>query len=389
MSLGLGIFLSALVFAVIYLYRITRDRWNWRKIARRLAFGVLLFVFLIVTGGLGFYLWNNRITNQTEYAGLRLGMTKAEVKYVKGNPTSLYKENPTSLYTPSFIEPDKLVKGIDIEDFDEWLYLNESIDLVFDKQKRTLIAITCYSIDWSTPSCPAIAGITDGDSEKDLTSKFGQPSTATIDGNTKTVRYENIGAVFSLAQQTINSLGIYNAQAKATQHYTAYLEQKRQDAAAEKQRNWQQQQNQAAEAVRQRLQAEAAERQRLQEAQAAEQRRIQEAQAAYAIRHNNAVRQFQILSHHLTCAFSWNCLQYKLAVEIKNNSQEIVSAVSVGWAILPNASDNCPSSLPTRERAVVNLRSGDTTALNFDGFDGLAHEEFRYCVLITDAEIVP
>jgi hypothetical protein len=317
-------------------------------------------------------------------------MTTDEVKYVKGNPASVYTPN-------HFIEPDKETK---IEDFDEWLYLNESIDLVFavsnstaaqrgDKQKRTLIAITCYSIAWSTPSCPAIGGITDGNSEKELISKFGQPDTATIDGNTKTTRYENIGAFFNLAQQTVDSLGIYNTQANPTQHYWAYIEKKRRDAVAEAERN-KQQQIQATEALeRQRLRAEAAERQRMQEAQAADRQRIQEAQAAYAIRHSNAVRQFRILSQQLTCAFSWNCVRYKLIVEIKNSSPEIVSAVSVGWTILSNESGNCPSSLPTRERVVVNLRSGDTTALNFDGFDGLAHEEFRYCVVITDVEIAP
>jgi hypothetical protein len=89
MDLGTGIFLSSIVLAVVILYGITKDRWHWRRIAKRAAF---IFFGLIVIGtalGVGAYYWQQlpqKIERQTAYAGLRLGMTQDEVMYVKGYP---------------------------------------------------------------------------------------------------------------------------------------------------------------------------------------------------------------------------------------------------------------------------------------------------------------
>jgi hypothetical protein len=55
MSIGLKTFLSLLVFA-LFLYLITRDSWNWRRIGRRrLSVSALIIGCLIVVG---MYAWN-------------------------------------------------------------------------------------------------------------------------------------------------------------------------------------------------------------------------------------------------------------------------------------------------------------------------------------------
>jgi hypothetical protein len=45
----------------------------------------------------------------------------------------------------------------------------------------------------------------------------------------------------------------------------------------------------------------------------------------------------------------------------------------------------------TRERKVrqVELRPNGTTAIDIDGYGGPASSQFRYCVQVTGAEIVP
>jgi hypothetical protein len=146
MSLGLSIFLSALVFAVIYLYRLTRDRWNWRKIVKRLSLGILLFVLLIAFAVTGFYFWSAWIPKQAEYAGLRLGMTMDEVKYIKQKPDSTYIDNCRQLLSSRlpggcYVATDKLGTGLKIEDNEEWIYSNENIDIVFERSAAVRICL--------------------------------------------------------------------------------------------------------------------------------------------------------------------------------------------------------------------------------------------------------
>src|SRR3990172_9665717 len=52
MNLGLSIFLSAVLICSIWLYYITRDRWNWKKIWTRLLkfIGIPLISILFVYG---------------------------------------------------------------------------------------------------------------------------------------------------------------------------------------------------------------------------------------------------------------------------------------------------------------------------------------------------
>jgi ABC-type Fe3+ transport system permease subunit len=86
MSTGLGILLSSVVLALVMLYAITKDRWRWRQIARISALALALTG--VVIGGL--YLWNQlpaNVSPQTEYEGVRLGMTPDEVMYIRGSPT--------------------------------------------------------------------------------------------------------------------------------------------------------------------------------------------------------------------------------------------------------------------------------------------------------------
>jgi hypothetical protein len=89
MSVGLAIFLSSVVLSLVILYGITKDRWRWRRIARRGLTLVTLVVLASVAVMGGLYFWNQlpaTVYPQTEYAGLRLGIGPDEVMYIKGYP---------------------------------------------------------------------------------------------------------------------------------------------------------------------------------------------------------------------------------------------------------------------------------------------------------------
>src|SRR5215204_3815114 len=117
MELGTGIFLSALVIAVILLYGITKDRWGWRHFVKRAAVGCLGLVLLSVLVGTGAYLYEEvpiPVGRQTEYAGIRLGMSQDEVLYIKGYPPAVLGEEVSDPQLKDFylvLETSKLEKG--------------------------------------------------------------------------------------------------------------------------------------------------------------------------------------------------------------------------------------------------------------------------------------
>ena len=221
MSSGLGIFLWSLSLGTIALYGITKDRWNWRRIGRNISLGLLVIAIV----GAGVYFWNDLviqfftifrqtefpIPRQTEYAGLRLGMTQDEVQYIKGYPPTVfgeaegvYKGFSEVISTADFPE-----KGKQVEDYQEWSYnMNAGrINVDFGPAKTGLIVIACYSSDY-LKRCPAVGGITDGNTEQEVIKKFGKPDTASIEGVTKFLQYKNIGVNFWLKQEQVYMIGI-------------------------------------------------------------------------------------------------------------------------------------------------------------------------------------
>jgi hypothetical protein len=201
MSIGLGIFLSSLFLGTIALYGITKDRWNWRRIGRNISLGLLV----VAIAGAGVYFWNDLpipISKQNEYAGLRLGMTQDEVQYIKGYPPTVLSEiveGEWKGFGLLNIDTTTLEKGKRVEDYKEWSYGMGvgRIDIEFGPAKTGLVVIECYSSD-HLKRCPAIGGITDGNTEQEVIKKFGKPDTASIDGVTKSLYYKNIGVQFWL-----------------------------------------------------------------------------------------------------------------------------------------------------------------------------------------------
>jgi hypothetical protein len=161
--------------------------------------------------------------------------------------------------------------------------------------------------------------------------------------------------------------------------YGAYLEQQRRVEAA------------AAEIEEQQriLDAEAERRRQL--TLADQQRRTQQAALELAQRRKTAGQYIDVVSANIECPYSSvsGCEAYSLTVRLRNRSQETISRVSVGWVFMPEGQSGCITSYPTKYQQTVTLRPGDTTVLNIDRrWDG-PKGQFRYCVSLTNVDIVP
>jgi hypothetical protein len=223
MSLGSAIFLSSVVIAVVMLYGLTKDRWRSGPFVKRANLTFLAIVAITGTIAGALYIWNQlplALARQTEYAGLRLGISQDEVIYIKGVPQTvngeLETEGPLKGSRPT-IEKDKLEKGKQVRDYDDWAYNGDysRINVTFNMKKTAVTAIQCYSSD-KLSRCPPILGIRDGDSEKTVIDRLGVPAISRIErlsipgveGATKYISYPNLGINFHLEKEQVYYMGI-------------------------------------------------------------------------------------------------------------------------------------------------------------------------------------
>ena len=219
MDLGTGIFLSSVVLAVVFVYAITKDRWRWRRIIKRTAFICLGLIILGAALGIGAYYWDQlpqKVGRQTEYAGLRLGMTQDEVMYVKGYPPSVLAEEVQDPQWKGFytvVDTKKLEKGKRVIDYRHWSYEQgkHNINVTFNAARTAVVHLQCFSDD-RLYRCPLIGGIRDGDSEKEVVRKLGNPTASKIDGVAKTLTYRDLGIEFILTKEQVYMMSISDQQ---------------------------------------------------------------------------------------------------------------------------------------------------------------------------------
>jgi hypothetical protein len=89
MALGTGIFLSSIVVSLVLLFLATKDRWNWKKGIKRIAIGLIIVICLCAAT---YFAWDpvqaflDRPKPFQEMAGIKLGASQADVKFLKGTP---------------------------------------------------------------------------------------------------------------------------------------------------------------------------------------------------------------------------------------------------------------------------------------------------------------
>jgi hypothetical protein len=208
MELGTAVFLSSITVAVVLLYGFTKDRWSWRRIVFRSLAGVLTLVLIGAALIFAAQYWDQlfpvKLGRQNEYAGLRLGMTRDEVRYIKGFPANVVtddKDGPWQAFGE--IKALELPKGKTVNDYPLWSYdgYKQYYHVGFGRGS-TVLSIACYSEDKSL-RCPAIGDVQDGTSEAEMLRKLGPPIKSTITGVTKSVEYNDIGVALKLEKETV------------------------------------------------------------------------------------------------------------------------------------------------------------------------------------------
>jgi hypothetical protein len=189
-----------------------KDRWAWRKTVKRIAITCLVLVFaclalVLILTGVGYQYWEQftaakqlpaKLSRQTEYAGLRLGLTQDEIMYIKGLPSHVFvkditdpksKDRYSVVETKDWGEREKVKR---IKDHEAWAFRGDyhTIFVSFSKESPNAVSdIQCNSYD-QIYRCPAIGDIQDGNSEEEVNRKLGPPSRSRIEGVVKTLVYE-------------------------------------------------------------------------------------------------------------------------------------------------------------------------------------------------------
>jgi hypothetical protein len=147
--------------------------------------------------------------------------------------------------------------------------------------------------------------------------------------------------------------------------------------------------NRRLEAERLRIQREAERQAAIFEAE--QDRKQQQFQADLERRRQIALSRVAVTSTDIVCLYPSlpGCDSYKLTATIRNQSPERISTLAVGW-VFTSTSEMCPSYLQTKHQEPVRLGPGDSVVMNItQRFDGPATKQFRYCVKVTDVNIVP
>ena len=217
MELGTGIFVSSLFLGTVALFLFTKDRWNWKKVSLY-VFGVPVTVILIGGGGYyAYYQYERRPIAQTEYMGLRLGMSKEDVLAIKGLPLVLKTHNAR----PTL---DELPEGFTLAP--SWLKANASEVLSYDRwsySKKGAYNLELFSLDFINDSLsrvvnilgPAsVLGISIGNNHNVLLGRFGEPDTIRdVSEESTYIRYFNykqLNLSFAVEKGKITAIEVKN-----------------------------------------------------------------------------------------------------------------------------------------------------------------------------------
>lgn len=208
MLIRLVIFLATVAISILILHYWRGEQWGSRNNSKKLVIWTSVVGALLIFTIVGLALFENLPKKQSEYHELALGMTKAQVVYIKGTPTNVslgdIKDGGKTLIKTENIEQD-----LKIEDFNYWNYSGnkgQHIDIDFDKDGSGVIGIGCYSL--SSRSCPSILGISTGNAERDVLRNLGKPDTEEITNGVKTMSYKDLNVIVTLKQKKVYFIGI-------------------------------------------------------------------------------------------------------------------------------------------------------------------------------------
>jgi len=194
MSVGDGIFLSAILLSIVGLYAATKDRWKWKRIAK---WGIGLPISLAVVVGLGlwaYYNYDGRPKIQAEFGGIKLSSTQADVKFLKGEPIEKHSDAERWVYSAQSGsgQPEDAVYIIQFRD-------SKIRHITYWASERQIVN-------------PWVHGFSVGSTYDEVLEKLGQPSHVSIsaDGLNRLLSFEKYQTFYEFTQGKVRSYGIYS-----------------------------------------------------------------------------------------------------------------------------------------------------------------------------------
>lgn len=193
MSLGTGLFLSALVLSLVILYTVTRDRWNWRRIALWTTITPLTIIVVISAISYSVWWWGDRPRPLDSFYGIALRASEQEVRFLKGEPTSK-DPNGTWIYDIKDGSSEKKLGTYHVR-FRE------------GKVRHVMYAPGGYHADKEYPF-----GISDGTKLALVEKKLGTRHSVSEkpDGSARFYSYPEYNAFFGLSKGVVEVYGMYD-----------------------------------------------------------------------------------------------------------------------------------------------------------------------------------
>lgn len=190
MTLGNGNFLSALVISVTALFIATKGRWNWKKI---FLWPTAVLVSIAVLLGGGAYVISLIPTKpkvQENFWGISLNTNKADLKFMKGEPTKI-EDGGWTYETKKEYGNDWSVYRISFRD---------------DKIRYILYSGSSWL------DSPELQEMRLYDSSQKVHSRFGEPTHTSVsdDQLRRIYSYDNYYVFFMLERDQVQKYGIFN-----------------------------------------------------------------------------------------------------------------------------------------------------------------------------------
>ncbi len=195
MTLGEGIFLSAVLLSAVGLFIATKDRWNWKRIVKW-AIGLPLVLVAVLAAGLwGYAKFEDRPTAQTEFEGLRLAATPTDVRFLKGTPVERHSTDDRWVFPAQSgsAEPDDAV-------------------LIVQFREGRLRHITYWANERQIFK-PYLLGFTIGSDYEAVLKKIGEPSnvSASPDGLSRVLSFAKYNVFFEFERGQVRTFGIFDS----------------------------------------------------------------------------------------------------------------------------------------------------------------------------------
>jgi hypothetical protein len=195
MSIGDGIFLSAVLLSVVGLFAATKDRWNWKRIAKWGISVPVVLVALLAAGLWGYSSYENRSIPQTQFEGISLSSTPSDVRFLKGEPIPRHSTDDRWVYDAhsGSSEPEDAV-------------------LIVQFREGVMRHVTYWANERQIVN-PHVLGFTIGSNYESVLQKLGRPSNVSTSANglNRILSFEKYNTFFEFERGTVRTFGIYNS----------------------------------------------------------------------------------------------------------------------------------------------------------------------------------